>query len=139
MDDVQHKRCQVKPAPGDEIIETPTALVWVDEEGIAYFLPKKVKRTKENVTQGVKALTDRFGESKVCMICDITHPPIYSREMRGLLARELPKMIKAMGVLACSPAGKMTANLLYLAWRPPYPVKIFTSEEQAKQWIRQYL
>ena len=46
---------------------------------------------------------------------------------------------KAMAIISASPLGRMVANLFFGFKPPVYPVKFCATQEEAKEWIKQYL
>jgi len=51
----------------------------------------------------------------------------------------LPRYIKAIAMVSDSALGKMLANLFFTLKKQPYPTKMFTNEQDAKEWLMQYL
>ncbi|MCE3229010.1 MAG: hypothetical protein K0S32_3561 [Bacteroidetes bacterium] len=134
-----YTNCRVAKPDDAEIIETPVTSFWLDSEGILYSHPRDVERTEENVKHSLAILKERLGDKKVCMISDTTYTPPYTVDARILLAEEMPKMLKAVAVLSCSPLGKMIGSKLFMSKPLPYPVKMFDDPDKAKEWIRQYI
>ncbi|MBI3510628.1 MAG: hypothetical protein HY064_08185 [Bacteroidetes bacterium] len=42
-------------------------------------------------------------------------------------------------IITNSPVSSMLANLYLGLKKPPFPAKLFTDENKARQWLRQYL
>jgi len=80
------------------------------------------------------------GGKKTCMILetDSSAPPP-KKEDRDWIAQELDSVTKAMGIISTSPLGRMLANLFFGFKPPAYPVKFFSNQVEAKEWIKQYL
>lgn len=79
------------------------------------------------------------GGTKICMLSDSTDSPPPNREMRDYAAEVIPEIAKAVAIISRSAVGKMAANLFFSIKRQPYPVKMFTEETEAKEWLKQYL
>lgn len=75
----------------------------------------------------------------MCMLLDITYARPSRKEDRDEAAELLAKVVKAMAMVSRSPLGRMIANLFFGLKPPPYPVKMFSDEKEAKEWLRQYL
>jgi hypothetical protein len=124
--------------------ELTNSIIWFDKDGILYSLPKEAE-VKDPTTDEIYAEMDRFrkiiGPGKVCMIADADSPggKPPKKEQRKLMATEISTVTKALAILATSPLTKMIIKLFYAFAPPDYPVKIFSTEEEAKEWIRQYL
>jgi hypothetical protein len=124
--------------------ELTNSIIWFDKDGILYSLPK-AGPVKDPTTDEIYEEMERFrkivGPGKVCMIADADtaggKPP--KKEHRNLMAKEISTVTKALAVLTVSPLTKMIIKLFYAFAPPDYPVKIFSTEEEAREWIRQYL
>jgi hypothetical protein len=139
MDKNNYAKCTIKRPDDAILIETPVTSFWLDKDGILYSQPRDIKRTEENVKQSFAILKERLGNKKVCLISDTTYTPPYTMDARLLVAEEMPKLVKAVAIISCSPMGRMVGNTLFLARKTPYPVKMFDDPEEAKEWIRQYV
>lgn len=121
-----------------EIIDTPTSLLWFDEEGILYSIAKDVPRTIESIQEGITILQKRFGHKRVCLISDTTHTTPYNSQMRIELKQMSPYLFKAVALLSNSPMGKMLSASLFLKDNI-IPAKQFNNLAEAQHWIRRFL
>jgi len=119
------------------------SIIWFDKEGILYSRPKpnpQVDVTNEEILDEMKRFRQIIGKEKVCMIAEAasggTRGP--KKEQRALIASEVASVTKALAVIVTSPVAKVAINLFYAFSPPPYPVKMFTTLEDAKGWIRKY-
>jgi hypothetical protein len=128
------------PPKNAEVVDFGSSLIWTDESGIVY-----IKSTKEpspdieSLKEKIQDFKFRFGDKKWCFLLDVTNRGPVSKELRDFSAKELPKLIKAMAIISQSALGKMIANLFFAINKQPYPAKMFNSEEEAKNWLKQYL
>ena len=130
----------LKIPPNVKIIELTTSTLWFDKNGILCSISKKASpQTLEQARETLKDLRQYVGNNKVCMLIDATHTSETSREVRDFAAEELPKIAKAIALMSRSALGKMLANLFFRLKSQPYPVKMFDDEQEAIQWLRQYL
>lgn len=123
-----------------ELIETATSVQWMDENGIICSISKKhppqsLDETKKEIENWYK----RWGNKRHCLLLDITNSSPSSKEVRDYAADELPKMAKAIAMISNSALGRMVANLFFGLKPPPYPTKMFSNEQEAKEWLKQYL
>jgi len=122
-----------------KLIETKTATMWIDEDGILYSNSKKVpQQTLEETKESVEEFKRIFGDKKFCMIIDASNSEPTTKEVRQYAAEELTKMIKAAAIIADSAFGKMLVNLFFNLKPPSYPTKMFSNEIEAKEWLMQY-
>ena len=60
-----------------------------------------------------------------------------SREARIYAAgKEATKIFKAVAVLIANPVIRMAANFFIRVSKPPYPIRMFTSESEAISWLK---
>jgi hypothetical protein len=127
-----------------KVIDFQTSLMWFDNDGILYSVPKEgitePQLSREETLERMKEFKKITGNKKVCMILETnsnSKPP--KKEDRDFIAQQLDEITKAMGIISSSPLSRMIANLFFGLKPPPYPVKFFSNEIEAKQWIQQYL
>lgn len=127
-----------------KVIDFGTSLIWFDEFNIMYSLPKagvaEPQLTREETLAQMAKLKEITGHKKVCMILETnsnSKPP--KKEDRDFIADQLAQVAKAMGIISTSPLSRMIANLFFGLKPPPYPVKFFSNENEAQEWIKQYL
>lgn len=129
----------MKPPENTKLIETRAATLWFDKDGILYSISKKVSaETLEETKKSVEEFKKLFGDKKFCMILDVTNSAPTTREVRQYAAEELEKIIKAAAIIADSAFAKMLTNLFFNLKPPPYPIKMFNNEIDAKEWVLQY-
>ena len=133
----------MEPPKNVKIVDWLTSKMWFDEDGILYSLPKPgapQPQTKEESQKQMDEFRKLVGNKKTCMILqtDSSAPPP-KKEDRDWIASELDSVTKAMGIISTSPLSRMVANLFFGLKPPAYPVKFFSNEIEAKEWIKQYL
>jgi hypothetical protein len=121
-------------------IDWPTSILWFDENGILCAISKKSPpQTLEETKKSIEEFYLITKGKKVCLLLDITNSNPASKEVRDYVANEMPKITKALAMVSNSPLGKMIANLFFGLKPPPYPTKMFTNEQEAKEWLKKYL
>jgi hypothetical protein len=125
-------------------IDWTTSILWFDEDGILYSMPKPGVEEPVLTREETKKQMDEFkrltGNKKLCMILETnsnSKPP--KKEDRDFISELLAEITKAMAIISTSPLSRMIANLFFGLKPPPYPVKFFSNEKDAKEWIKQYL
>jgi len=123
-----------------EVFELPTSTMWFDENGILCSISKKVpQQTIEETKKTMVEFLKITGGKKVCLLSDSTDASPVNKEMRDYLAEVIPEIAKAIAIISRSAVGKMVANLFFSIKKQPYPVKMFSDEREAKEWLKQYL
>ena len=93
----------------------------------------------EQTRETFDAFKKIIGRRKVCILIDVTNSSGTTREARNYAADEFPKFVKAIALVSDSALGKMFANIFFTLKKQPYPTKMFTNEQEAREWLRQYL
>ena len=128
---------------GVKVIDWPSSTMWFDGDGVLYSIPKvgapKPKTREEGIEQ-MEKFRELIGGKKTCMIAKADNSgQIPKKEDRDWIAKELDSIVMAMAIISASPLSRMVANLFFGFKPPAYPVKFFSNEIEAKEWIKQYL
>ena len=131
----------MKPPENIEIHDHLTSIWWIGDDGILCSISKKnpPEVTREQSIEQLEDLKSVTGGKKMCMLLDITYARPTKREEREWAAEQLANVIKAVAFISNSALGKMVMNLFFNLKPPPYPAKMFTSEQEARDWLKQYL
>ncbi len=130
----------MKPPKNANVIDFPTSIMWWDENGILCSIAKKVPpQTLEEAKKLMEEFKKITGGKKVCLLSDSTDSPPANKEMRDYAAEVIPEIAKAVAIISRSAVGKMAANLFFSIKKQPYPIKMFDDENEAKEWLKQYL
>ncbi len=130
----------MKPPATAKIYDWETSTSWFDEDGIFCSVQKRVKvQSFEETKKAFDVFRKTVGTKKVCMLVDASEAGESLKESRDYAAQEFPKMIKALAIISNSSLGKMLANLFFKIKSQPYPVKMFSNDLEAKEWLKQYL
>ena len=125
-------------------IDFGSSIMWFDEDGVLYSKPKEgvpePELSREEALKQMEEFKKILGYKKACMILETnsnSKPP--KKEDRDFIADQLTQVAKAMGIISSSPLSRMVANLFFGLKPPSYPVKFFSNDKDAKEWIKQYL
>lgn len=130
----------MQPQPNAEIVETPIFTMWLDEFGILCFLSKKHPPQTLEVSKKLFAEIRKISKGqKRCMLMDLTNFQMPGKESRDYGAIELPTMVTAIAFLSNSILGAWVANAFFIIRPQTYPTKMFTNEQEAREWLKQYL
>ncbi|MEX0685923.1 MAG: STAS/SEC14 domain-containing protein [Balneolales bacterium] len=131
----------MKPPPDTELIDFPGSILWFDKEDgfMCAISKKKPPSTIEDIKKSLKNFKEIMGDDRICILIDVTNASEMSREGREYVAKEFPKLFKAIAMISGSVFGKMVANLFFTIKTQPYPTKMFTDEKEARKWLRQYV
>jgi hypothetical protein len=124
-------------------LELKSSVIWFNEDGILYSVPKPgvpPDLNFEEIKKEMDNLREFIGHKKVCFLAESnpnSKPP--NKQERDFIAEQINSVAKAMAIVTSSPVSKMIANLFFGLKPPPYPAKMFSNEQDAKEWIKQYL
>jgi hypothetical protein len=121
-----------------ETFERTTATFWFDEDGILNVKSKSGHRDIETVRSNGKFLDELLKGRKVCCLYDITSSGPLDKESRKLVKEQISRLYKAIGIITDSHLSKMLATIISVITPSSVPVKMFTDEEKAREWLQQH-
>jgi hypothetical protein len=126
-------------APTDrQIFEGEIATYWFDE-GILVSLSKSPQRTVANITGNVALVKQITGNKRVPLLIYLSNSPVPDKEPRKFSTTQLPVIYSAMAMISKPGLAKFIMNILFRLKSPPIPMKSFTDDKAAKEWLKQYL
>ena len=134
------KSIQLLYPPADTtLFETKISTFWFDENGILCALSKKVERTIEHY-QEIFDLYKTFikkGE-KLCLLADLYDSMPISKEVRDFMTAEIPNYVKAHAIVSSTSFNSSQTSAFIKFNFLDFPVKLFPTIEEAKQWLKDY-
>lgn len=130
------------PPPNVKLHDFATSTVWLDEDGIVFSSPKlnAPAATKEESMVYIEKFRELVNNEKACIVVQTNgSDKLPSKEDREWVASELESITKAMAVVYVSPLGRMMANLFFGLKPSKYPVKFFSNQYAAHDWIKQFV
>lgn len=129
----------ILPADSKEIIKGEIADYWFDNDGILYSYSKNPIRTIKNITENI-ALVKQITDNKIVpLLIYLSNSPIPDNATRKFASEQLPNVYKAMAMVSKPGLSKFIMNVLFKFRQPPIPMKSFTDDKQAREWLKQYL
>ena len=127
-----------KPADR-QIFEGEIATYWLDDDGILISLSKNPRRTVQNITNNVALVKRITNNRRIPLLIYLTNSPIPDKETRRFVNEQLPNVYSAMAMISKPRLAKFIMNFLFRLKPPPIPMKNFTDEKEAKEWLRQFI
>jgi hypothetical protein len=124
---------------GAEITEGELATFWFDEKGILCAVAKDTGRTLQKQIDNYKLIREIAGNKRICLLSDATLSAPMDKQTRDYISKELPEVIKAMAVISHSATGSFTSIVFMSVKQTPIPMKLFDNEQDAREWLMQYL
>jgi hypothetical protein len=120
-----------------EIYEGEIATYWMDD-GILVSLSKSPQRTVQNITDNVALVKRITNNQPPPLLIYLCHSPVPDKETRRFATTQLPVIYKAMAMVSKPGLTRFIMNILFQLKPPPIPMKSFTNDREAKDWLQQY-
>ena len=124
-----------------EVIETRTQKIWLGEEGILYT--KVLPGAELTLAEAQKITEAEFklaGGQKRPLFVDIRLVKSITREAREHFAGEsVQRFVSAVALCIQSPLSRVIGNFFMGYNRPLFPTRLFTSEDEAIDWLRGFV
>jgi hypothetical protein len=121
-----------------ETYDGEIATYWFDD-GILVSLSKSPQRTVENISGNVALVKKITGNKRVPLLIYLSNSPVPDKETRRFSTIQLPLIYSAMAMVSKPGLAKFIMNILFSLKPPPIPMKSFTDDKSAKEWLKQYL
>lgn len=121
-----------------EVFESEIATLWLDDDGILISLSKSPTRTIENIGKNVELIKQITHNKKVGVLVYLTKSKKPSKETRDFVKLKLPEIYKAMAIISNSGLGEFVMNFIFRLSKPSIPMKTFSNEIDAKNWLKQF-
>jgi len=117
------------------VFEGEIATYWLDEDGILISLSKSPKRTVANITGNIALVKKITNNKKSPLLIYLSASPIPDKETRKFVNAQLANTYSAMAMVSKPGLSKLIMNILFRFKPPPIPMKSFTDEKKAKEWL----
>jgi hypothetical protein len=122
-----------------QIYEGEIASYWMDDDGILVSLSKNPRRTVANITDNLALVKQITKNKRVPLLIYLSNSPVPDRETQKFSREQLSTVYSAMAMISDPGLACFIMNLLFKFQSPSIPMKNFTNENEAKEWLKQYL
>ncbi|MEZ2444776.1 STAS/SEC14 domain-containing protein [Chitinophaga sp. RCC_12] len=129
----------MNPPNNIPLIEGEIADYYYDSTGILYSYSKSTLRTVENISRNIALVKQITGSKKVPLLIYLTNSPVPDKATRQFSTEQLPHVYTAMAMVSKPGLSKLIMNILFKLKTPPIPMKSFTNDAEAKEWLLQYV
>ncbi|HSB92757.1 MAG TPA: STAS/SEC14 domain-containing protein [Flavitalea sp.] len=129
----------MKPIESLPLIPGEIADYRLSEEGILYSYSKSPVRTIENINNNVRLVQQITGGRKVPLLIFLSKSPVPDKATRIFSRQQLPVIYTAMAMVGQPGLSQLIMRILFKFQQPPIPMKSFTDEEKARDWLLQYV
>lgn len=121
-----------------QVWEGEIATYWW-EDGILISLSKSPKRTVENISGNVALVKQITGNRPAPLLIYLADSPVPDKQTRKFSTGQLPVIYKAMAMVAKPGLSTLIMSILFRLKPPPIPMKSFSDNEGAKNWLKQFV
>ncbi len=114
---------------------------WLDESGVIWIrFEQSEEHTIEDAREVVSLHNELAAGRPRPIIADIRGTTTGAdREAREhYVSEESARLKTAMAMLVTSPVQRMLGNFFFRMSRPPYPTRLFSSEQKALSWLGEH-
>jgi hypothetical protein len=119
--------------------EGEIATYWFDDNGILVSLSKSVSRTVENISSNVALVRSITNDKPVPLLIYLAKSPIPDKQTRKFSTEQLPKIYSAMAMVSKPGLSQFIMSILFGLKTPPIPMKSFTDDIAAREWLKQFV
>ncbi len=121
-----------------EAIKLRAGRIWLTEEGIVmYVWDQKVKVTEEDMRSFKAAQIELCGHRRMPFFMDMRGVTSASKGARKYSKNELGDVLSAMALRVGNTLSRVIGSIFLGIDKPPYPVKLFTSQDKALKWLKE--
>ena len=122
-----------------QLIEGEVADYLLTDDGILISYSKSILRTVENIAANVVLVKKITENKKVPLLIYLKNSPVPDKETRKFSTEQLPQIYTAMAMVSKPGLAQLIMKILFKFQIPPIPMKSFTDDEKAIEWLRQFL
>ncbi|MFN8114566.1 MAG: STAS/SEC14 domain-containing protein [Bacteroidia bacterium] len=107
-------------------------------EGILYSYSKSPKRTVKNISENIALIKQITNNQTVPLLIYLCDSPMPDKETRKFSTEQLPKVYKAMAMVSKPGLAQLIMRVLFKLKTPLIPMKSFSNDIEAKEWLQQF-
>ena len=125
----------IKPPDNIQLIKGEIADYWYAPDGILYSYSKNPIRTVKNITENIALVKSITGNKIIPLLIYFSDSPVPDKATRKFAAEQLPNVYYAMAMVSKPGLSKFIMNILFSFKPPAIPMKSFTDDKKAKEWL----
>lgn len=122
-----------------QLLKGEIADYYLDSEGILYSYSKSPKRTVKNISENIALVKQITGDKKVPLLIYLSNSPVPDKETRRFSTEQLPNVYTAMAMISKGGLAQVIMNILFKFKPPPIPMRSFSDDKEAREWLKQFL
>ncbi len=129
---------KIKIPTDRQIWEGEIATYWFDN-GILVSLSKSPRRTVSLIAGNVALVKQITNNKPVPLLIYLSNSPVPDKETWKFSTEQLPVIYKAMAMVSKPGLAQFIMKILFSFKPPPIPMKSFSDNKKAKEWLKQYV
>lgn len=121
------------------IVKGEIADYFYNPDGILYSYSKSTKRTVQNITDNIALVKKITGNKKIPLLIYLSDSPVPDKATRNFSTEQLPNVYTAMAMVSKPGLSKLIMNILFRFKPPPIPMKSFSEDTEAAEWLKQFI
>jgi hypothetical protein len=109
------------------------------EDDILISVAKSQRRTIDNIRSNAELVRQATGGKKTPVLVYLKPYPIPDRATRKCAAEHVPHLYSAMAMVSKPGLASFVMNITFALNPPTIPMRHFTDDWAAKEWLREYL
>ncbi|RYG04474.1 MAG: STAS/SEC14 domain-containing protein [Chitinophagaceae bacterium] len=123
----------------NNLIEGEIADYLLTDEGILISYSKSILRTVKNISENV-ALVKKITDNKpVPLLIYLKNSPVPDKETRKFSTEKIPEIYTAMAMVSKPGLSQFIMKILFKFQNPHIPMKSFTDDKMAMEWLKRFL
>jgi hypothetical protein len=127
----------IHPPTDRMVYEGEIATYWFDE-GILVSLSKSPLRTVENISRNASFVKKITSNKKYPLLIYLAPSAVPGKAARELSKKLLPEIYTAMAMVSSPGLSNLIMKILFKFSHPPIPLKGFTDDKKAREWLKQF-
>ncbi|AWL10499.1 hypothetical protein HME7025_02659 [Aquirufa nivalisilvae] len=120
-----------------EIIFGKIADYWI-EDGILFSRSKPVKRTVSLIQENIALVKEITQNKPIPLLIYLCKSPIPDKATRQYSKEQLSSVYSAMAMVSEPGLSQLIMKMVFQFQKPPIPMKSFSNELDAKNWLQQF-
>jgi hypothetical protein len=129
----------MKPSLDGKIYEDDIAVYWLENEILLCSICKPITRTVPMLEKSFRLIEEITNGRKVCLLTDTSVAGSGSPEAREFSLNASGNHFNAMAMISSASFSSLLVNTFMTFSSQPIPMKIFSNEEEAREWLKNYL
>ncbi len=122
-----------------ELIKGHIADYYFEDQKLLISYSKSILRTVNNIQENVNLVKSITNNTPVPLLIFLSSSPMPDKATREFSKLKLPEIYTAMAMVSEGNLAKFIMNVLFKFQQSPIPMKTFSNERDAREWLKQFM